>query len=97
MISDVEGLARFGGRFFHGIEVLPCHPIVAPLLYSVPGQLIAYDVVVLKGTDVDQPRNLAKSVTVNTGPSRSERPILAARSRDWGGLNAHADARFCRH
>jgi glucosamine--fructose-6-phosphate aminotransferase (isomerizing) len=37
---------------------------VAPLLYSVPVQLLAYDVAVLKGTDVDQPRNLAKSVTV---------------------------------
>jgi len=64
MISDKEGLARFGGKLFHGIEVPPCHPFVAPLLYSVPVQLLAYDVAVLKGTDVDQPRNLAKSVTV---------------------------------
>jgi glutamine---fructose-6-phosphate transaminase (isomerizing) len=64
MISDRQGLARFGGRLFHGIEVPPCHPFVAPLLYSVPVQLLAYDVAVLKGTDVDQPRNLAKSVTV---------------------------------
>ncbi|HXP78190.1 MAG TPA: glutamine--fructose-6-phosphate transaminase (isomerizing) [Stellaceae bacterium] len=64
MIADKEGLARFGGRLFHGIEVPPCHPFVAPLLYSVPVQLLAYDVAVLKGTDVDQPRNLAKSVTV---------------------------------
>jgi glucosamine--fructose-6-phosphate aminotransferase (isomerizing) len=64
MISDKEGLARFGGKLFHGIEVPPCHPFVAPLLYAVPVQLLAYDVAVLKGTDVDQPRNLAKSVTV---------------------------------
>ena len=64
MISDRQGLARFGGKLFHGIEVPPCHPFVAPLLYSVPVQLLAYDVAVLKGTDVDQPRNLAKSVTV---------------------------------
>jgi glucosamine--fructose-6-phosphate aminotransferase (isomerizing) len=64
MISDKEGLARFGGKLFHGIEVPTCHPFVAPLLYSVPVQLLAYDVAVLKGTDVDQPRNLAKSVTV---------------------------------
>ncbi|HEV3178670.1 MAG TPA: glutamine--fructose-6-phosphate transaminase (isomerizing) [Stellaceae bacterium] len=64
MISDKEGLARFGGKLFHGIEVPACHPFVAPLLYSVPVQLLAYDVAVLKGTDVDQPRNLAKSVTV---------------------------------
>jgi glutamine---fructose-6-phosphate transaminase (isomerizing) len=37
---------------------------VTPLLYAVPIQLIAYHTAVLKGTDVDQPRNLAKSVTV---------------------------------
>jgi glucosamine--fructose-6-phosphate aminotransferase (isomerizing) len=64
MISDRQGLARFGGRLFHGIEVPSCHPFVAPLLYAVPVQLLAYHVAVLKGTDVDQPRNLAKSVTV---------------------------------
>jgi len=40
------------------------HPLIAPLVYSVPIQLLAYHVAVLKGTDVDQPRNLAKSVTV---------------------------------
>ncbi len=64
MISDKDGLARFSGRLFHGIEVPSCDPFVAPLLYSVPVQLLAYHVAVLKGTDVDQPRNLAKSVTV---------------------------------
>ena len=40
------------------------HPLIAPLAYAVPVQLLAYHVAVLKGTDVDQPRNLAKSVTV---------------------------------
>ena len=40
------------------------HPFAAPLLYSIPVQLLAYHVAVLRGTDVDQPRNLAKSVTV---------------------------------
>lgn len=40
------------------------HPLLAPVLYTVPLQLLAYHVAVLKGTDVDQPRNLAKSVTV---------------------------------
>ena len=40
------------------------HPILAPILYTIPLQLLAYYVAVLKGTDVDQPRNLAKSVTV---------------------------------
>ena len=47
--------------------VLPVAPIddcVAPIVYTVPLQLLAYNVAVLKGTDVDQPRNLAKSVTV---------------------------------
>jgi glucosamine--fructose-6-phosphate aminotransferase (isomerizing) len=41
-----------------------CDPLVAPLVYAIPLQLLAYHVAVLKGTDVDQPRNLAKSVTV---------------------------------
>jgi glucosamine--fructose-6-phosphate aminotransferase (isomerizing) len=41
-----------------------CAPFVAPLLYAIPVQLLAYHTAVLKGTDVDQPRNLAKSVTV---------------------------------
>lgn len=40
------------------------HPVLAPILYTIPLQLLAYYVAVLKGTDVDQPRNLAKSVTV---------------------------------
>jgi glucosamine--fructose-6-phosphate aminotransferase (isomerizing) len=39
-------------------------PVVAPLLYALPVQLLAYHTAVQKGTDVDQPRNLAKSVTV---------------------------------
>ncbi|MBF0154767.1 MAG: glutamine--fructose-6-phosphate transaminase (isomerizing) [Magnetococcales bacterium] len=42
----------------------PCGDFVAPLLYVIPLQLLAYHIAVLKGTDVDQPRNLAKSVTV---------------------------------
>ena len=46
------------------IEVPNVHDAVAPIVYTVPLQLLAYHVAVLKGTDVDQPRNLAKSVTV---------------------------------
>ncbi len=46
------------------ITLPPVDEAVAPLLYTVPLQLLAYHVAVLKGTDVDQPRNLAKSVTV---------------------------------
>ena len=46
------------------IEVPNVHDAVAPIVYTVPLQLLAYHVAVLKGTDIDQPRNLAKSVTV---------------------------------
>jgi glucosamine--fructose-6-phosphate aminotransferase (isomerizing) len=46
------------------IEMPEVHPLIAPLVYAVPVQLLAYHVAVLKGTDVDQPRNLAISVTV---------------------------------
>jgi glucosamine--fructose-6-phosphate aminotransferase (isomerizing) len=46
------------------VDVAPTDDIVAPIVYTIPLQLLAYHVAVLKGTDVDQPRNLAKSVTV---------------------------------
>jgi glucosamine--fructose-6-phosphate aminotransferase (isomerizing) len=46
------------------IELPEAHSIGAPILQAIPVQLLAYHVAVLKGTDVDQPRNLAKSVTV---------------------------------
>lgn len=48
----------------HVMQIPAVHPITAPIVYTVPLQLLAYHVAVLKGTDVDQPRNLAKSVTV---------------------------------
>jgi glucosamine--fructose-6-phosphate aminotransferase (isomerizing) len=64
MISDSTGLARLEKRIAFGIPVPQCAPFVAPILYAIPVQLLAYHVAVLKGTDVDQPRNLAKSVTV---------------------------------
>ncbi len=64
MISNAEGVARLADRLAFGIAVPSCDPFVAPLLYTIPIQLLAYHVAVLKGTDVDQPRNLAKSVTV---------------------------------
>jgi glucosamine--fructose-6-phosphate aminotransferase (isomerizing) len=46
------------------LPVAPTDDCVAPIVFTVPLQLLAYHVAVLKGTDVDQPRNLAKSVTV---------------------------------
>jgi glucosamine--fructose-6-phosphate aminotransferase (isomerizing) len=64
MISDREGLAKLGNKVSFGIEIPSCDPFVTPLLYAIPVQLLAYHVAVVKGTDVDQPRNLAKSVTV---------------------------------
>jgi glutamine---fructose-6-phosphate transaminase (isomerizing) len=64
MISDADGVARLVDRLAFGIAVPACDPFVAPLLYAIPIQLLAYHVAVLKGADVDQPRNLAKSVTV---------------------------------
>ncbi len=52
-------------RFAEHVVVLPdADPFSQPILYAIPVQLLAYHVAVLKGTDVDQPRNLAKSVTV---------------------------------
>jgi glutamine---fructose-6-phosphate transaminase (isomerizing) len=64
MISDAAGVARLADRLAYGIAVPDCDPFVAPLLYAIPIQLLAYHTAVIKGTDVDQPRNLAKSVTV---------------------------------
>jgi glucosamine--fructose-6-phosphate aminotransferase (isomerizing) len=64
LISDAEGAARLGDQVAHVIELPAVDPFVAPLLYAIPIQLLAYHAAVSKGTDVDQPRNLAKSVTV---------------------------------
>ena len=64
LISDAKGLAQAGEGCMATIEMPEVHPLIAPLVYAVPVQLLAYHVAVAKGTDVDQPRNLAKSVTV---------------------------------
>ncbi len=52
------------GAAVRRVEIPACDPFIAPLVYAVPVQLLAYYTAVEKGTDVDQPRNLAKSVTV---------------------------------
>ena len=57
-------IAEAGEGCMATIEMPEVHPLIAPLVYAVPVQLLAYHTAVLKGTDVDQPRNLAKSVTV---------------------------------
>ncbi|MDJ0611810.1 MAG: glutamine--fructose-6-phosphate transaminase (isomerizing) [Kiloniellales bacterium] len=64
LISDRDGIAALGDGAVHTIELPRVDPFVAPILYAVPVQLLAYHTAVIKGTDVDQPRNLAKSVTV---------------------------------
>jgi glucosamine--fructose-6-phosphate aminotransferase (isomerizing) len=64
LISDAEGIAEAGEGCIATIEMPRVHPLIAPLVYAVPVQLLAYHIACVKGTDVDQPRNLAKSVTV---------------------------------
>src|SRR5690606_15617628 len=64
LISDAAGIAAAGRYAIDSIEMPAVDPFVAPILYAIPVQLLAYHTAVLKGTDVDQPRNLAKSVTV---------------------------------
>lgn len=64
LISDYDGIEAAGDGCIATITMPKVHPLIAPIVYAVPVQLLAYHVAVAKGTDVDQPRNLAKSVTV---------------------------------
>jgi glucosamine--fructose-6-phosphate aminotransferase (isomerizing) len=64
LITDEEGRRTNGAGAFRTIAVPEADPFVSPMLYAVPVQLLAYHAAVFRGTDVDQPRNLAKSVTV---------------------------------
>jgi glucosamine--fructose-6-phosphate aminotransferase (isomerizing) len=64
VLSDAAGAQKLAPIATETITMPAVHPFVAPILYTIPVQLLAYHVAVLKGTDVDQPRNLAKSVTV---------------------------------
>jgi len=63
-LSDTPGCKKLADSANHAIALPQVNPFVAPILYAIPVQLLAYHVAVIKGTDVDQPRNLAKSVTV---------------------------------
>ena len=63
-ITDVEGAAQAPAGARVVMTAPSCDPLIAPLVMSAPIQLLAYHVAVQKGADVDQPRNLAKSVTV---------------------------------
>ncbi|MEE8275227.1 MAG: glutamine--fructose-6-phosphate transaminase (isomerizing) [Alphaproteobacteria bacterium] len=63
-LSDAAGVKALGALAAATIELPTVDPFVAPVLYAIPVQLLAYHVAVIRGTDIDQPRNLAKSVTV---------------------------------
>ena len=63
-LSDHKGAKKLGGKAAITVALPQVDPFVAPILYAIPVQLLAYHAAVAKGTDVDQPRNLAKSVTV---------------------------------
>jgi glutamine---fructose-6-phosphate transaminase (isomerizing) len=64
LMSDAKGIAEHGDRTWMNIEMPTVETFIAPMIYSIPVQLLAYHTAIAKGTDVDQPRNLAKSVTV---------------------------------
>jgi glucosamine--fructose-6-phosphate aminotransferase (isomerizing) len=64
LLSDAAGAAKLRHIAVDTLVLPDIDAFAAPVLYSIPVQLLAYHVAVLKGTDVDQPRNLAKSVTV---------------------------------
>ena len=64
LVSDAKGIARAGEDTWAQLEMPECDPFIAPIIYAIPAQLLAYHTATEKGTDVDQPRNLAKSVTV---------------------------------
>ena len=64
LFSEPSGLEAAGEDLWHKVSMPPCHEALTPILYAIPAQLLAYYTAVAMGTDVDQPRNLAKSVTV---------------------------------
>jgi len=64
LFSDANGTEKMKDITSWSVTLGDVHPFVAPLLYTIPVQLLSYHIAVVKGTDVDQPRNLAKSVTV---------------------------------
>ena len=64
LVSDADGIAEAGDGIWQSIKMPKMDQCFAPIVYAVAVQLLAYHTAVEKGTDVDQPRNLAKSVTV---------------------------------
>jgi len=64
LISDAQGIGEAREDIWRGLTMPGVPALLTPILYAIPAQLLAYHTAVTKGTDVDQPRNLAKSVTV---------------------------------
>ncbi len=64
LVIDAEGAAAAGQDVWRVVQMPTVPDVLAPILYALPAQLLAYHTAIAKGTDVDQPRNLAKSVTV---------------------------------
>jgi glucosamine--fructose-6-phosphate aminotransferase (isomerizing) len=64
VLSDAAGCAKMKGLASDMLELPTVDPFVAPILHAIAVQMLAYHTALLRGTDVDQPRNLAKSVTV---------------------------------
>ena len=64
LFSDRAGIDKLAEKCRWSVVMPKAHSFITPILYVIPAQLLAYYVAVCKGTDVDQPRNLAKSVTV---------------------------------
>ncbi len=85
LITDAKGAAEAGIAPEATIVMPDMAPTFAPLAYAVPVQLIAYHVAFAMGKDVDQPRNLAKSVTVEIARGGSQPRGLGspARAREW--------------
>jgi glucosamine--fructose-6-phosphate aminotransferase (isomerizing) len=64
LVTDADGAEAATDGAWRVLRMPACDPLIAPIIYAVPAQLLAYHAALAKGTDVDQPRNLAKSVTV---------------------------------
>ncbi len=64
LITDATGASKTSLETEATLVLPDMDPLIAPLVYAIPVQLLAYHTAVIMGTDVDQPRNLAKSVTV---------------------------------
>ena len=64
LITDAKGIEMAGDDAWTTVQMPTVDPFLAPIVYAAPAQQLAYYAAVAKGTDVDQPRNLAKSVTV---------------------------------